>query len=719
MELAPARRGAHSPRREVASVSAPSQTLRVGVDIGGTFTDLVFIAPDGRMHKRKLPSTPNDYSRAITDGISAFCAEQGISPGRIDEVVHATTVATNAILERKGARTALITTAGFRDVLELRRIRIPMSYDLGWKKPEPLVDRAWRLEVSERIDARGAIVTALDPASLEAAVAQIAREGIEAVAVCLLHAYRNPSHEREIGRLLRERLPGAYVSLSHEVLPEMLEFERTSTTVVNAYVAPLIARYLSVLRERLESLGSRAPILVMQSNGGLISAQVAGARPVTIIESGPAAGVVAAARMARDCGYSDVLTLDMGGTTTKASIIEGGEILRATEYEVGSAVSISSRLMRGNGYALRIPVIDISEVGAGGGSIATLDRGGSLRVGPRSAGAMPGPACYGQGNTLPTVTDANLVLGYLNDDSLAGGSLTVNRALAEAAVSQHVAEPAGLSLLDAAHGVHLIANSNIVRAIKSVSVERGRDPADFVLMVFGGAGPIHAAGVARELGIGKVIVPPAPGVFSAFGLLRADVEQHAARTVLTTTSAGADLTALNAAFSEMAAELTRVLLDEGYARDAIVIAPFGDLRYRGQSSEITVPLPGLSITADGLREIERRFEAEFERTYGHLGAARDFEFVTARLIASVKRPSRNTGGWATETGAARRPVERRAWFGAEHGLHEVPVVRRDDLATARDGPLIVQEYDTSVVVPPGCGAALDRFGNIVIEVRSA
>lgn len=691
--------------------------MKVGVDIGGTFTDLVILTPDGALHKRKVPSTPSDYSRAIIDGIQSFCREAGLSPEAIGELVHATTVATNAILERKGARTALITTAGFRDILELRRIRIPMSYDLGWQKPVPLVERAWRLEVPERMDARGNPLTPLDPEALDRAIDTLIAEGIEAVAVCFLHAYRNPGHERAVGEALRTRMPKAYVSLSHEVLPEMLEFERTSTTVVNAYVAPLIAHYLRTLRERLDALGTTAPLLVMQSNGGLISASSAAGRPVTIIESGPAAGVVAAARLAQDCGYGDVLTLDMGGTTTKASIIENSAILRATEYEVGSAVSVSSRLMRGNGYALRIPVIDISEVGAGGGSIAQVDPGGSLRVGPRSAGASPGPACYGNGNRMPTVTDANLVLGYLNSDSLAGGSLPIRRDLALTAIHENISLRTGLSDLDAAHGVHRIANSNMVRAIKSVSVERGRDPAGFVLMVFGGAGPIHAAGVARELGIRRVIVPPAPGVFSAFGLLRADVEQHAARTVLTRT-AGADLDSVNAAIETMRAELASALALEGYAEPLITVSALADLRYRGQSSEITVPMRGLSLTREAIADLEARFETEFERTYGHLGQSRDFELVTVRLVASVARPAAQQMQWSEESGDATTSECRLVYFGAGGAPVEVNVIRRGDLSEGpRPGPLVIQEYDTSIVVPPGDTVWLDAFGNIVIGVR--
>lgn len=689
--------------------------LRVGVDIGGTFTDLVFLRPDGRLDRRKRPSTPDDYSRAIVDGIADYCGEADFAAGSISEVVHATTVATNAILERRGAVTGLITTDGFRDVLELRRMRIPLSYDLGWKKPEPLVPRALRLPVRERIDARGNVLAALDPASLDAAIDALEAGKVEAVAVCYLHSYRNAAHERETAARLRQRLPAVHVSLSSEVLPEMLEFERTSTTVVNAYVAPTIARYLERLRGALAGSAVGAPVLVMQSNGGLVSAGAAAERPVTVIESGPAAGVVAAQRLAQDCGYENVITLDMGGTTTKASIVERGEILRGSEYEVGSAVSVSSRLVRGSGYLLRIPVIDVSEVGAGGGSIASLDPGGALRVGPRSAGAVPGPACYGLGNDRPTVTDANLVLGYISSTSLAGGALTVKPALAEDAIRRAIAEPAALPLLEAAHGIHAVANSNMVRAIKSVSVERGRDPRDFALVAFGGAGPIHAAAVARLLGIGTVVVPPAPGVFSAFGLLRAEVEHHAARTVLAPTRGG-DLRPAEAALDAMREDLLRRVREEGFDAGAAEIARFADLRYRGQSSELTVQLPDGPLEDAAIGALEERFEAEFERTYGHRADTKAFELVTVRLVLRVRRPVEHGKSWLPD--AATPPAaERLVYFGPEHGRLKAAVRARAVLAGGRlAGPALIQEYDTTVVVPPGCAAALDGHGNVVIAV---
>ena len=693
-------------------------SLRIGADIGGTFTDLVFLRPDGRLDRRKVPSTPDDYARAISEGIAAYRAEQ-LAGQPVDEVAHATTVATNAILERRGARTALLTTEGFRDVLELRRIRIPLSYDLGWQKPPPLVRRADRLPVRERLDAAGNTIVALDMASVDSAMDEIAAGDIDAIAVCLLHSYRAPQHEQEVGAALRRRFPGKHVSLSSEVLPEMLEFERTSTTVINAYIAPLIETYLTRLRERLAVDGIRAPLLVMQSNGGLISASAAAERPVTIIESGPAAGVVAAARAAAEGGHGDVITLDMGGTTTKASIIERGTILRGSEYEVGAAVSASSRLVRGNGYLLRIPVIDISEVGAGGGSLAFIDPGGALRVGPRSAGASPGPACYGQGNDHSTVTDANLVLGYLDQDSLAGGALRLDRRLAEAAITRDVGGPADLSLLEAALGIHEVANSNMVRAIKSVSVERGRDPVEFALMAFGGAGPIHAVAVARLLGIRRVIIPPAPGVFSALGLLRAEMEHHTARTILAGTRDPA-IHQAKVVIDAMRAELVARFAAEGFSREAVQVSASADLRYVGQSSEITVPLSSSTLSDALLREAEERFEAEFARTYGHVGGRKLFELVTFRLVATIGRGIEHGGVWVdADAGLPPGSTTRRACFSAAEGPLDVPVIRRAALATASvPGPLLIQEYDTTIVVPPGATACLDGKNNVIVEVNS-
>lgn len=702
------------------NIELQSGSFRIGADIGGTFTDLVFLRPGGAIDKRKVPSTPPDYARAIVEGVRAYCREQELPPKDVREVVHATTVATNSILERKGAKTALITSAGFRDVLELRRIRIPLTYDINWKKPPPLVEREWRFTVRERINAAGEIHTPLDVDGLDLIIERIREEGIESVAVCLLHSYRQPIHERKIGEILRAKLPAVHVSLSCEILPEMLEFERTSTTVTNAYLAPLVGRYLRDLRKDLTQHEIRGPLLVMQSNGGLISSAFAAYRPVTIIESGPAAGVVAAARVAHASGYPNVITLDMGGTTTKASIIENGKILRASEYEVGSPISVSSRLMRGSGYTLRIPIIDVSEVGAGGGSIASLVPGGSLKVGPHSAGAIPGPACYGRGNDRPTVTDANLLLGYLDPHSLAGGSLTIDKSRAENAIQEHIAKPSGLSLHESAYGVHLVANSNMVRAIKTVSVERGRDPEDFVLMAFGGAGPIHAVEVARALRIARVIIPPGPGVFSAYGLLGAEIELHSCRTAITFQRAN-DPKRLQLALDEMRSELVARLREEGFDERDVATNSAVDICYRGQSSELTVPLEGSNVTVETIRQAIALFEDEYERTYGHRGEMRQFDIVNVRLVATVPRLGQNGVRWADEPKTDKQEtLTRQAYFGRERGLMPARVVARSTLAAgALQGPLIVQEYDATVVTPPGCTASLDEFGNIVIDVTAS
>ena len=691
--------------------------IRVGVDIGGTFTDFVFLTPDGRLQKRKVSSTPEDYAEAIVAGILDVLDGKNTF---IDEVVHATTVATNAILERRGARTAMITTAGFRDILELRRIRIPLSYDLEWEKPPPLAERALRFEVKERLDNFGAVLTPLDLSGLDKIVETCISEKVAAIAVCFLHSYRNGDHERQVRDFIAPKLPGVHISLSSDILPELQEFERASTTVVNAYVAPLIAEYLANLRRKLDDIKALAPILVMQSNGGLVPSQTASERPVSIIESGPAAGVVAALRASLDAGQQNVITLDMGGTTTKASIIENGEILRARDYEVGGPVSVSSRLVRGGGYLLRIPVIDISEVGAGGGSIASIDTGGALRVGPRSAGASPGPACYGQGNNDPTVTDANLVLGFLHDGSLAGGALTVDKQLAEHAINNFVAGPADMLLLDGAHGVHTIANSNMVRAIKTVSVERGRDPADFVMMAFGGAGPIHAAGVAESLGIKSILVPPAPGLFSAFGLLRSEVEHHTARTVLTDLSKP-EFEALQSVIDDMRDSLRRRILAEGFEDERVSYSALADIRYLGQSSELMVPLVALEMNDDVIRLAETAFEEEYERLFGHRADHRAFELVNVHVIAALDRGVDHAGQWDEDSmSEVTDRGMRSVYFGPKMGLLDTKILTRTALSSEPfSGPIIIEEYDSTVVVPPGWKVRRDERNNIVIEYNSS
>src|SRR5438445_4101443 len=474
--------------------------FRVGVDIGGTFTDIVLLDAGGRIHTKKVSSSVDDYARAIVDGLGELFGETGLGGGDLAEVLHGTTVASNAILELKGARTGLITTTGFRDVLEIRRIRMPKLYDLSWEKPVPLVERYLRMEVDERVDAHGTVLEPLDTAQVERALDRLLAEKIEALAVCLLHSYANPAHEEHIAEIVRKRAPHLTLSVSSHVLPEIREYERTSTTVINAYVMPIVKRYLGTLRSGLDGVGAKAPLMIMQSNGGLITDEAAATRPVHSIESGPGAGHVGAQALARKIGLGKIVTFDMGGTTAKASLVEDGEVSRATEYQVGGGIMAGSRLLTGAGYLLRVPAIDLAEVGAGGGSLVWIDPGGGLQVGPQSAGAFPGPLCYDLGGAEPTVTDANVILGFVNPTQLAGGAVKLNAARAHEIFEAKIARRLGLPLAEAAYGAHVIAASNMMRAIRAVSSERGRDCRDegqsFELTVPVAGGPVEPSTLA-------------------------------------------------------------------------------------------------------------------------------------------------------------------------------------------------------------------------------
>ncbi len=488
-----------------------TKRFKVGVDIGGTFTDIVFLSEDGDVLALKLASTPDDYSRGVLDGTRLGIERLKMEPSSITEHVgHGFTIATNAILEEKGALTALITTKGFRDVLEFRRNRVPRLYDLTYVKPPALVKRHLRFEVAERLDFRGRVLQPLDMESVDRVVDQVIAAQAESVVICLLHCYANPEHEQLVAAAIRRRAPEVTLTLSSELLPIIKEYERTSTAVINGYVRPVVERYLKRLTDGLRGMGVDAPLMVMQSNGGLATAKVASERPAFCIESGPAAGVMGAYHLGRMLDIGDLVTFDMGGTTAKASLIENGELLRSKDYEVGAGLNVGHRLLRGAGHILSVPAIDVAEVGAGGGSIAVVDASGSLRVGPQSAGAAPGPACYSRGGEQPTVTDANVLLGYVNPHHLLGGDFPLDLARARVAVESGVARPLGLSEVEAAHGVHVLANSNMSRALKAVSSERGRDPRRFTMFAFGGNGPVHAAGVAMMIGIRKIIVPPYP-----------------------------------------------------------------------------------------------------------------------------------------------------------------------------------------------------------------
>jgi N-methylhydantoinase A len=686
--------------------------VRVAVDIGGTFTDIVVMAGDGVLSESKVSTTPDDPSRAVVTGVGALLKELEVDPARIEEVLHGTTVGSNTLLQRSGARTGLITTRGFRDVLEIGRIRMPDMFDLTWDKPKPLVARRHRLEVTERIAADGSVVEPLDEASVVAAAQQLTEAGIEAVAVCLINSYRNPAHEQRIETILRERFQHLMVSASWAVLPERKEYERTSTTVVNAYLLAAMRTYLRSLESGLAAIGIEAPIRVITSNGGMLAASNAGDKPVFVVASGPAGGVIGAARLGAARGESDLIVFDMGGTTAKAVIVEDGRPSMTSEYEFRDGISTSSRFVKAGGYMLKVPAIDIAEVGAGGGSRAGLDRGGLLRVGPESAGAVPGPACYGLGNDRPTVTDANVVLGFINPSALAGGRLAIDRRLSERAIGMHVAGPLGLSLEDAAHGIRAVANAAMSRAIRAVTVERGRDPRDLTLVAIGGNGAIHAPDVARDLGIGRVVVPPLAGVFSAVGMLACDLEQIALTTVTRHLDelTAAELERIGAA---LVADVGRRLAAGGFEGTRVQLAWEADLRHEGQATELTVPLDALD-----LGEMASRFVAEYLKTYGYRDESA-IELVKLRLVGRGLRKERLD--FARMKIEARPGAEsarsRRISFARGAGGIETEVVARSAVShIPRRGPLVIEEFDATIVVPPGATVARDAIGNIVLDL---
>ena len=696
------------------STEKMGSAVRIGADVGGTFTDVVLIDEEGRLWTHKVPSTPPDFDQAVL-GASRHLLEVSTTDGSaVREVAHGTTVATNAVLEQRGARTALITTRGFRDVLELRRVKAPQLYDLAFEKPATLIERRLRLEASERVSADGEVLVPLVQDELGELVDRVREEGVESLAVCFLHAYAYPEHERSAGAFLRQHLPDVPVSLSHEVLPERREYERTATTVINAYVQPLMQRYLGSLRSGLNQLGIDAPLHIMQSAGGLTPEQDAAARPVFALESGPAAGVLAAGFVGSRVGIDNAITLDMGGTTAKASMIEGGVIAYSSEYEVGASLSAGNRLVGGGGDIIRAPSIDIAEVGAGGGSVAWLDTAGGLRVGPRSAGAEPGPACYGRGGAEPTLTDANVVLGYIRPGQLADGAVSIDPEAAARAVYDQIAVPLGMDLLPAAEGIHRIANAQTMRALRQVSSERGRDPRDFALIAFGGSGPVHAAGLARELHTSRIVVPPLPGLFSALGLLVSGVEHHAVRSCQLV-SDGLNAEALGQVCDGLREEMVRRFGTEGYTEDLVEMNFAADVRFQGQTSRIRVPLTSTRIPED-VSGLCSAFEVEHERLYGHRSDPDNpIEVVAVRLVG--RAGVRGIGGTLKEAElAGEAETTREGYF--EGDTIDVPVRRRSGIDGTVDGPLLIDEYDSTIVVPPGVCASVDEHNNLVMELPS-
>ena len=697
-----------------------SGSLRISADIGGTFTDIAFLRNDGVLITRKILSTPDDFARAVVMGILELINEINEPPESFSEVLHGCTVATNAILESKGAKTALITTKGFRDVLEMRRIRMPVLYDPLYVKPVPLIPRERRYEIEERLDGNGKIITKINRNNLKDIINNIRDDNVESIAVTLIHSYANDKHERIIGEILSNELPKCFVTLSVDILPEIREYERTSTTAINAYVGPPVKSYVNSLINILKESGFTSNLLMMQSSGGMMDAETVVKNPAQIVECGPAAGVIGSAHLGRLTNMNNLITLDMGGTTAKASLIENGNLMKTDEYEVGGGINLSSKLIKGGGYALKTPVIDISEVGAGGGSIVWIDKVGQLKVGPKSAGASPGPVCYKNEGTEPTLTDANVVLGYLNPSSIAGGTVLIDYEAAYNSLNDKIAVPLNQNVMELAYGIHLIANSTMMRAVKAVSTYRGRDPREFTIIAFGGCGGIHVVELARSLQIDRALIPLSAGVFSALGLLVSDIESTLSRSYFRSfihTSPDE----MNKFYEELEDNINKNL---GSNSDLISISRFADMRYEGQAFELTVPVPNGKLNQLNISHLPELFESEHESTFGHrYPGDKNVQIVnlrtTGKLESNFRRNIDVNKMQEYNTRKTFKNNDRKAYFGKNFGYINTPVINRWDLTQKpHDGPIIVEEYENTIVIPPDSNMRLDDFGNILIEIKN-
>ncbi|MGD9805234.1 MAG: hydantoinase/oxoprolinase family protein [Hyphomicrobiaceae bacterium] len=679
---------------------------RVGVDSGGTFTDICFIAEDGSaIRVWKVPSTPDDPSTAIASGVVeglATAAEAAASD--VISFGHGTTVATNALIQGRGVRTGLITTGGFRDLLEIGRQRRPHLYDLQCDKPPLLVSRDLRKEVPERLRHDGRIETPLDEDAVRRASRELKAAGVEAVAVMFLYAYLDPRHEVRVREIVMEEFPEAFVTCSHEVAPEFREFERLTTVAVNAYLGPVMARYIDRLGPRLDAASLRGPRRITQSNGGVMSFAVARNQAVRTVLSGPATGVVGAMKVAELAGLPNIITFDMGGTSTDVALIENAEPRLAGEMEV-------------HGYPLKTPMLDIHTVGAGGGSVAYIDAGGHLKVGPRSAGSVPGPACYGLGNADPTVTDANVVLGTLNPSHLLGGRMPIDAEKSRTAVGA-LADHLGLDLNATAQGIVSIVAANMARAIRVISVQRGHDPRDYTLVAFGGAGPLHAARLARELDIPRVLVPRNPGILCALGLLMTDLKTNYAQTqqMRLDVECYADIARV---FDALDRRAEAWFAEEGVTPDRRQVRRTIDMRYAGQNYELPIAMPDGLEREQLLAELKRRFEDAHRQMYGYIAEEEPIQAVTFRIevIGTVRQAEIRPAPPAMANVDAARIGTRRVWL-PESGGHEVcAVYDREGLGPGHRiaGPAIVEQMDATTIVLPGQAAIVDSYFNIIIE----
>jgi N-methylhydantoinase A/oxoprolinase/acetone carboxylase beta subunit len=684
---------------------------RMGIDIGGTFTDLVLLDTEtGRRRFEKLLTTPDDPAIGALRGVASLLAEAGLQGGDLRHVIHGTTLVINAIIEQKGARTALITTGGFRDILEMRRGKRFDIDDLLIEVPPALVPRQLVRDVPERMNKDGVVLVALDEAAVRAAMGELAGDGVESVAISFLHAYRNGAHEQRARELVRQVAPDVTISVSSEVAPDIREYERASTTVANAYTQPIVQRYLDRMSADLRAAGYAHELYLMLSDAGLTTATAARAFPIRLMESGPAGGAVLAQFYSEQIGRPDLVAFDMGGTTAKITFIADGEILTSDELETARRY----RFKRGSGLPIRIPVVEMMEIGAGGGGIAAVSEIGLLKVGPHSAGASPGPACYGLGGTAPTVTDANLVLGYLNGDYFLGGRMALLPAAAEAAL-ERLGGALALDLTRTAWGIHDIVTEDMAQAARLHLLERGADPRRFALLAFGGAGPLHACGLAKKLGIREVIIPSGAGVASAVGFLAAPLSitlLHAYLTDLATV----DFVHLDGLFARLDQQAQNFLHQAGVAEADIALRRYASLRYRGQGSELNIPLPEAALDGDLMARLTEAFHGEFQKVYGRSNRRIPVEALNWKIKASGPKPALTLGAAQGQPGPAAKPAARMAYFAESGGYVECPVHARENLpaGTQLPGPLLIEEKESTTVIPPRARLEVDFHGNLLI-----
>ena len=695
------------------------QKYRIGVDIGGTFTDATLINENtGEIKVAKTPSTPQDPSLGFMAVVHDILESNKVDPANITFLVHATTVATNAIIEGKMARTGFITTDGFSDMLEIGRQTRPSLYDLQFEKLPPLVPRYLCCGVTERLDSSGKILLPLDVDEARRIAQKLRSEKVESIAICLLHAYLNPTHEQQIAQVIKETFPDVHLSLSSEVAPEFREYSRASTTVINAGIRPVVARYLGRIETQLRRENLTAELLLMQSGGGVYTFAEAINKPVFMVESGPAAGVVSAAYLGETLNKKDVISFDMGGTTAKVGLIQNGAPKVTKDYEVGTQAGSGFGSQRGAGYPIRTPVIDLVEIGAGGGSIAWIDSGGILRVGPRSAGAFPGPVCYKKGGYEPTITDANIVLGRIQEDFFLGGRMKLDKKAAYDAIQDRCARHLGLDVVETAYGIIEIANAAMVHAIRLVSVQRGYDPRDSALVAFGGAGPIHANRLAEETGMPVVIVPMSPGTISALGLLVSDLKHEMSATWIERIDR-IDFPSLEKAFQRLLHEGTQALDREGVAEIERDFQRQVDIRYVGQSHELTVFFPDHVLTPENIGKILEEFYLEHDRAYGFSTKGEPVEIVNLRVTAvgRVAKPSlRNLVGAKRKLESVQLS-ERSVYFFESNGYVTCPFYDRYKLVPGDCliGPAIVIELDATTVIHPGYQSVVDDKGNLILS----